>query len=386
MLTRRPALAAGVALAAGAIVGPLGLRLVQPQLMEDGGPMESAGEIALLMCLFCVGLKLRVPLQWSLWRVPLRLATLTLLATAALAAAAGHLIFDLSLGQSLLLGAILAPTDPVLAADVPATADNEPDGPAFILMAESGINNGLAAALTLVVLASMGLTDSDSAAFGSISLGAACACGGGLIAGCVIGAATARGITLLDPERQVEFLEEAMVFAAALLAYGAAVAIRTNGFLAVFAAGVALCHGGRLRRPLRNRPLMPRVLRIAGRIERLAWLGILVLLGTLLASVELKPRMLVFAAVVLLFVRPLAVRLGLGGIAMPELQWRPVAAFTARGIATVYCLAAALNHGLSAPLARQLAGITLVVVVGSIISSGIWGLPLRRPSPGTVDL
>jgi sodium/hydrogen antiporter len=127
-------------------------------------------------------------------------------------------------------------------------------------------------------------------------------------------------------------------------------------------------------------------LKIASRIERYTWLVIIVLLGTLVASVEFKPRMLVFAAVLLLLVRPLAVRLGLGGMAMPEAQWRGVAWYTARGIASLYCVAFAINHGLSAPYARQLAGITLVVMVSSIIATGVSGLPLSRASPGTVDL
>jgi NhaP-type Na+/H+ or K+/H+ antiporter len=385
-LTRRPAHAAVVALGVGVLLGPLGLRLLRPQLMDDGTPIETISEVALLTCLFCLGLRLRMPIEWRVWRLPLRLSTLTMLATVALAAAAAHLIFDMSLAESLLLGAIVAPTDPVLASDVAAQSDADQDAPSFVLAAESGINNGLATALVLLVLGMMGLNDSDSAALGSISLAALWGAAGGFAAGWLIGAGMARWITLLDPERQADFLEEAMVFATAALAYGAAIAIRTDGFLAVLAAGIALSHGGRLRRSLRNRPLMPRVLKIASRIERYTWLAIIVLLGTLVASVEFKPRMLVFAAVLLLLVRPLAVRLGLGGMAMPEAQWRGVAWYTARGIASLYCVAFAINHGLSAPYARQLAGITLVVMVSSIIATGVSGLPLSRASPGTVDL
>ncbi len=384
-LIRRPALAAVVALAIGMSLGPLGLRVLRPQLIEDGPPIESLTEIALLICLFCVGLRLRMPIKWSLWQTPLRLSTLTMLATAAMAAAAAHLMFDMSLAEALLLGAIVAPTDFVLTSDA-IPSDTDHDGAAFVLAAEGGINNGLASALVLLVLGMMGLSDSESAALGSISLIALWAAGGGCVAGWLIGAGMARGITLLDPERQSDFLEEAMVFATAALAYGAALVIHTDGFLAVFAAGVALCHGGRLRHPLRNRPLMPRVLRIAARIERFAWLAIIVLLGTLIASVEFKARMLLFASVLLLVIRPLAVRLGLGGMAVPEAQWRAIAWLTPRGLASLYCLAFAINQGLSTPFARELAGITLVVVVSSIIASGFSGLPLSRASPGTVDL
>jgi sodium/hydrogen antiporter len=384
--TRRPAHAALVALAVGILLGPLGLRLLRPQLMEDGALIETVSEVALLTCLFCLGLRLRMPIEWRTWRIPLRLSTLGTLATIALAAAAAHLMFDMSLAEALLLGAILAPTDSVLASDVSSQSDTEQDSPSFILCAESGVNNGLAVALVLLVLGMMGLSDSDSAALGSISLVALWAAIGGFVAGSLIGAGMARWIKLLDPERQADFLEEAMVFATAALAYGAAMAIHTDGFLAVFAAGVALSHGGRLRRPLRNRPLMPRVLKIAGQAERYSWLVIVVLLGTLVAGIEYKWWMLVFAVVLILIFRPLAVRLALGGMAMPEAQWRGIAGFTARGTASLYCLAFSINHGLATPFARQLAGVTLVVVVTSIIASTISGLPLSRASPGTVDL
>ena len=384
-LTRRPAHAAVVALAVGALLGPMGLRLLRPQLLEDGAPIETISEIVLLTCLFCLGLRLKLPIDWRTWRIPLRLSTLTTLATVGLAAAAAHLMFDMSLAESLLLGAIIAPTDSVLASDVGSHPETEQDSPAFILSAESGINNGLAAALVMLVLGLMGLSDSDSGALSSASLLGLWSVAGGVVAGGFIGAGMARWIKLLDPERQADFLEEAMVFATGALAYGAAMAIRTDGFLAVLAAGMALSHGGRLRRPLRNRPLMPRVLRISARIERYAWLIVLVLLGTLVASIDYKWWMLGFAAVLILLIRPLAVRLGLGGVNMPETQWRGVAWFTARGVASLYCLAFAINQGLSAPFARQLAGVTLVVMVTSIIASAISGLPLSRPTP-TADL
>jgi NhaP-type Na+/H+ or K+/H+ antiporter len=327
-----------------------------------------------------------MPIAWQIWRIPLRLSTLTTLATAALSAAAAHLIFDMTLAESLLLGAIIAPTDPVLASDVAGSSEGESDSASFVLAAEGGINNGLATVLVLLVLGMMGLSDSDSAALGSISLVALWAALGGFAIGAMIGVGMARWIRLLDPERQADFLEEAMVFAAAALAYGAAMAIRTDGFLAVFAAGVALSHGGRVRRPMRNRPLMPRVLKIAARVERYTWLAVMVLLGSLVASVELKTRMLVFAILSILLIRPLAVRLGVGGLVMPEAQWRGVAWFGARGVASLYCLVFSINHGLNAPFAHQLAGITLVLMVSSIIASAISGLPLSRASPGTVDL
>src|SRR6202007_1411713 len=97
-----------------------------------------------------------------------------------------------------------------------------------------------ASALVMLVLGWMGLSDSESAALGSASLLSLWSVAGGIAAGGALGAGMARWIKLLDPERQADFLEEAMVFATAALAYGAAIALRTDGFLAVLAAGVAL--------------------------------------------------------------------------------------------------------------------------------------------------
>jgi NhaP-type Na+/H+ or K+/H+ antiporter len=384
-LIKRPAWAAVLALVLGMVVGPVGLQLLRPELMEDGVSIESVTETALLVCLFGAGLRLRIPFEWRVWRTPLRLSSLTLLATVALTAAAAHLVFDMSLAHSLLLGVIVSPTDSVLTSEVNVHPEDNEDS-SFVLSAESGINNGVAAALVLVVLGMMGLSDSDSAALGTHALTALWTIGGGFGAGWLIGAAMARWIFLLDPERQADFLEEVMVFAAAVLAYGGALVIHASAFLALFAAGVALCHGGRLRRPLRNRPLMPRVLRIAARIEWLAWLLTLVLLGALVAGVELRLRMLVFALVLLLLIRPVAVRLGLGSLAVPETHWRGVAWFPARGLACLYCLSFALNQGLSAPYARQLTGAALVVAICSVLASAVSGIPLGRASAGTVDL
>ncbi|HKT71798.1 MAG TPA: hypothetical protein VJQ47_02845 [Steroidobacteraceae bacterium] len=383
--SRRQAGAAVIALGIGWLLGPGGLGFLRPALMEDGGLVESVGEMALLVCLFCIGLRLRMPLALSCWRTPLRLSTLSFLVTAVLAAAAGHLVLNMSLTHALLLGFIVAPTEAVFASDghFPTEAD---DDAAVTLAAESGINNGLAPAAVGWVLGMIGLLGTDSQAIGSLSLLVAWAVLGGVLLGWLIGAGMARAITLLDPERQADFLEETVVFSTAALAYGAALALRADGFMAVFIAGIALSHGGRLRHPLRNRPLMPRVARVAAVLERVTWLGVIVLVGALLGNVEFHARMLVFALLLLLLLRPLAVRLGLGQVAMSAAQWRTVAWCCSRGVAPVYCLAFALNHGLSAPFARELTGATLVVVVTSVIASAIAALPLSRPSPGTVDL
>ena len=104
---------------------PLGLKLIEPQLAEDGALIQSLSEAVLLICLFCAGLRLRAPLEWAPWRAPLQLASLTTVSAALLSAGAAYLIFGMSLLQALLLAVILAPTDAVLAADAHAAAEGE---------------------------------------------------------------------------------------------------------------------------------------------------------------------------------------------------------------------------------------------------------------------
>ncbi len=375
-----------VGLAVGALVGPAGLRLLEANVLEDSELVETLGQLALLITLFCVGLRLRVPFEWRCWRIPLRLASVSMIVFATLAAAVAHVLFDMSFMQALLLGAVLGPTDAVLASDIHVPVDNEQDAVPFVLAAEGALTSGLAPPLVGIVLGFIGVNGMDSGALGSVTAMAAWSIVGGLGIGWLIGVAMARWISLLDCDRQGDVLEEMIVFATAALAYTCALAVRAEGMLAVFAAGLAVSHGGRLRPTVRKYTLGPRVLRFAGRVERFAAIVVMVLLGALVASVEFRFRTLVFAVAALALLRPLTVRLGLGGLAVAANPRRTLEWFGARGAAALYCLALVINHGLESPLAREMAAIALVVIVISILLSALSALSLRRASPGALDL
>lgn len=373
-------------LAVGALAGPLGLKLLEPQFPQDGPLIESVSQIALLVSLFCVGLRLRIPFEWASWRMAVRLATVTFGVTGVLAAAAAHVLLGFSLLDALLLGVVLAPLDAVLASDIHAPGDPDPDSASIALAAEGALTSGVAAPLAALVLAFIGVGEESSGAVALPVVELLWAIGGGCAVGWLIGAAMSRWIRMLDTDRQGDFLEEMIVFATAALAYTCALAIRTEGLLAVLAAGLALSHGGRIRQSVRRHTLGPRVLKLAGRVERLAAVVVMVLLGALVSSVDFYLHNVLFALALLLLLRPLAVRLGLGGLPLAAPQRRPVEWFGARGAASLYCLAIAINHGLSPPVARELAAITLVFIVTSIVFSAVSALSLRRASPGAVDL
>jgi len=232
------------------------------------------------------------------------------------------------------------------------------------------------------VLGLMGLESRDSGSIGWLALGSLWGTLAGLAAGAAIGTGMARWIALLDFDRQSDLLETLMVFTTAALAYGAAETIHTSGFLAVVAAGLALAHGGRLRARRRPRSPAPRVLKIAGRVERAAALCVVVLLGAMASEMDFRFRVFAFAALLLAVIRPIAVRLGLSAATThrKQLEWIGV-----RGTASLYCLAFAMDNGLGARFGHQLVGITLLVVAGSIIAHGLSASPVHTASPGALS-
>jgi NhaP-type Na+/H+ or K+/H+ antiporter len=365
----------------GLLAGPLGLKLIQPQLAEDGALIQSLSEVVLLIGLFCIGLRLRAPLEWAPWRAPLQLASLTAVSAALLSAGVACLIFGMSLLQALLLAVILAPTDAVLAADAHAAGEGEQKLVPSALAAEGAVTSSIVSPVVVLVLTRMGVTGAGTAVLGSLTLTVLWALIGGAAVGWLIGVAASRWLAAIDRERQGDLLEEMLVFATGALAYVCALALRADALLGALAAGLALSHGGRWR-ATRKQPLGARVLRFAGRAERGATVLVMVLLGTLLGTADFSLRAALYAAVLLILVRPVAVRLGLGQPVVTPAQRRMLELFAARGPAALYCLALVAGHDLPAAYARQLESAVLVVIVVSVISGAVSALGARKPNPG----
>ena len=118
VLRRMPLSAAVLCLVMGIGLGPLGTGLLSLDIVADATLLEHLAEVAVIVSLFTAGLQLRLPLNRAEWGVALRLATVAMVLTVALITAIGFFILGLPLGVAIILGAILAPTDPVLASDV----------------------------------------------------------------------------------------------------------------------------------------------------------------------------------------------------------------------------------------------------------------------------
>src|SRR5688572_9620805 len=118
VLKRLPLTTALLYLAVGVALGPALLGLIRLDPIEQSALLERVTEVAVLISLFTAGLKLRTALTDHRWRLPVRLAIGSMIVTVGLITLVGVVGLGLPLGAAVLLGAILAPTDPVLASDV----------------------------------------------------------------------------------------------------------------------------------------------------------------------------------------------------------------------------------------------------------------------------
>ena len=433
-IARLPLSASMLYLLVGVGLGPVGWGLVVLDPFElDTVLIERLTEVAVLISLFTAGLKLDLPLRHPRWRLPLRLATLSMVLTVGMVTALGHWLLGLPLGAAVLLAAILAPTDPVLASDVQVSGEGDRDRLRFGLTGEGGLNDGTAFPFVMLGLGLLHLHDLGAWGWRWLAVDMAWAVAAGLAIGYALGTLVGRAILVLRTRhREALGADEFVALGLVALAYGVALLCDAYGFLAVFAAGLAMrrLKPVHLERPLtaaananadanadadadadknlshpdftadkaagrpasapsspagedadpqqQPRQLMRAVAQFNVALEHVAEVVVVLVVGALLAWVQWDWRMAWFVPVLFLLVRPLAVFAGLAGTPVAHSQQRLMAWFGIRGIGSIYYLAYAINHGLEAELARQLLSITLTVVVASIVVHGISVTPLMQ--------
>jgi NhaP-type Na+/H+ or K+/H+ antiporter len=208
--------------------------------------LEGVAEVGLLISLFSVGLKLGLPFSSRQWRLPLRLAFGSMALTVALIALAGYFLLALPLGAAVLLGGILAPTDPVLASDVQVDDPGDRDRLRFSLTGEGGLNDGAAFPFVMLGLGLLGLHDLGAAGWRWLAIDVLWAFVGGLFIGGLfigglLGAMIGKLVVYLRTHhKEAVGLDEFLALGLVALAYGVAQLAYASGFLAVFAAGLAL--------------------------------------------------------------------------------------------------------------------------------------------------
>jgi sodium/hydrogen antiporter len=379
-VARWPMTTAMIYLVIGYLLGTLGaLRLDLPR---DARWLEIASEIAVTVSLFSAGLKFRSALTDRRWRLPVMLATLGMLLTVALVAGAGMLAFAMPLGAAIVLGAILAPTDPVLASDVQLVHGADADPVRGTLTGEAGLNDGTAFPVLLLGLGLLGQYELGAFGWRWLVVDVVWQVLGGLAIGAGVGVGVARLVVHLRRHHgEASGYDDFLALGVIGLAYGIAHVAHTYGFLAVFAAGWALHAGEHVATAgpgaarSRPAPLADSVLRFNDHIDRIAELALVLLVGALAASLELQASALAFAAFVFFVARPLAVAPLCIAARLPLHRVALVSWFGIRGIGSVYYLAHAIGQGLPAPWIEPITTLVLALIVSSLLLHGITCTP-----------
>ncbi len=398
---RLPLTESVIYLCMGLLLGSIGLKLVDFDPVAHPVLFEHLAEIAVVVSLFTVGLKLRLPLKDRLWRIPCRLAFVSMTLTVLLVAVAGVLGLGLSWGAAILLGAILAPTDPVLASGVELKHPHDRSHLRFSLTGEAGLNDGTAFPFVMLGLGLLGLHELGDWGWQWLVVDVVWAILGGLAIGGGCGFAVGRVVLhLRRKHREALDRDELLTLGLIGLSYGGALLAHTYGFLAVFAAGLALRmieqQGSHKKFPIEDKNRDPEVVNVGvpthpatapaymaravlgfnEQMERILEVLLVLLVGLALNPTFLTFRDLGFVLVLFLAIRPLAVTLGLCGARVGKVDGGLICWFGIRGIGSIYYLMYAVNQGLDPELAQRLISLTLTVVVVSIVAHGVTVTPL----------
>jgi sodium/hydrogen antiporter len=388
-IARLPLSAAMLYLGVGYVIGPNGAGLLDVDALHDAALLERVTEIAVLISLFAAGFKLRLSWRDPRWRLPLRLASASMLVTIAAITATGVLLLDLPIGAAVLLAAILAPTDPVLASDVQVANAQDRDRLRFGLTGEGGLNDGAAFPFVMLGLGLLGVHDLGERGLRWFTIDLVWACVGSVAIGFALGVLVGRAVLYLRMRRREALgADEFIAFGLIALAYGVALAAHTYGFLAVFCAGVALRAIADAAAPVdaaepapgtpatQPASMMSAVERFNNQLERFAEVAVVLVVGALMATVPFVTDALWFVPLVFLVIRPIAVFVGLVDVDATRTQKLFMSWFGIRGIGSIYYLAYAIRHDVDAALAQRLTELTIAVVVASIVAHGVSVTPL----------
>jgi NhaP-type Na+/H+ or K+/H+ antiporter len=403
-LQKLPFTSAIVYLVIGFLLGPSVLSLFYFDPLKQSALLEVLTEVAVLIALFSAGVKMPVPIELAHWRAPLRLASISMMLTIALIAGFSNLVLNLPLGAGILLGAVLAPTDPVLATDTQSRFPGDKDQLRFTLTCEAGMNDGTAFPFVMLGLGMLGLHELGDFGWRWLLIDMAWATSAAVGIG-VAGGATIGNIVwkLRGQQHKHDVFDDLVGLGLIAIVYGLSLLVNAWGFLAVFFAAVALRNtelklaraigvkpeqlGAGVAEPIASEssssPVPPQIVSAEAlvfkeHLERLSELLLVFLVGGMLLLDYWNWRTLSLAAFVLVVARPVSVVIGL---ISTQTTWRVrgiAGWFGVRGIGSVYYLMYAIQHGVPESLAQELIQLTLIVITLSILLHGTSVKPLLK--------
>ena len=347
--------------------------------LENRALTERLTEFAVIISLMGAGLKLDRPVSWKGWMVTWRLLAISMPLTIAGIALLGWSFLGLGLASAILLGAALAPTDPVLASDVQVGPPNseEEDEVRFALTSEAGLNDALSFPFVYLAIAIALSQASGGPWLGewlAVAVGWKLAAGLGMgwLAGKALGHLTFR---VPRGARLAKTQDGLVAIGITCLTYGVTELAHGYGFLAVFVAAVTL------RSTERRHSYHEELHDFTEQIERLFMMVILVCFGVAIAEGTVFQALtwpVVFLALTLvLLMRPLAGMIGLAGSPQTMEERAAISFFGIRGLGSFYYLAYALGQAQFEQGATLWVTVSLVVLI-SVILHGVAVTPSMR--------
>lgn len=361
----------------GVLLFSLPLGFDGPNPIRFSEATERLTEFGVIVALMGAGIGISRPFSWRGWRTTWQLLGITMPLTIVAVALLGWGALGLAPAAAVLLGAVLAPTDPVLASDVqvegPSSGDE--DEVRFSLTSEAGLNDGLAFpfANLAVLIAISGISPGNwwsDFLFIEVLYKLAVGTAAGLMVGRLLAYA------IFDRRSPLPQTMDGMVaLAATLISFTGAELAGGYGFLAVFVAAVMI------RRSERRHEYHEVMHNFVGQVERLVTAVLLILFGGaittgLLAALQWQDVLAAVAIVVV--IRPVVGWFGLLGTRAGHWERRAIAFFGIRGVGSFYYLSHSLNQIGFTDVERLWAIVGLVVVISIVIHGATATSAMRK--------
>jgi len=355
---------------------------------------EYLTEFIVIASLLAAGIAIDRPFSWHGWAQVTRLIVLALPFTIAIIALLGWGWLGLAPASAILLGAVMAPTDPVLAKSVSVgpPGDDERDDVRFDLTVEAGLNDGLAFPFTYLAVAAIGMTSLGGWTVQWFAVDFVWRIFAGVVVGILAGRLMAMYIFNVVEEGAIvddmtdkdgrfdshsfhgHTSEGLVVLGSLLLAYGLAEVIEGYGFLSVFVGAIAA-------KQYDNSHNYHRMSHhFINQIEEIVLVAMLIGFGGLLASgilAGLTWQGAVVGLLILLIIRPVVAMLSSFGCQLPWQGKAAVAFFGVRGMGTIYYIAYAQNKGDFSQM-PEIWAIASFTILASILIHGVTAEPVMK--------
>jgi len=375
--------------AIGAAIFALPLNLSVPHPAETLPIVERLTELVIIISLMGAALKIDRKIGWLSWKVTWRLLAIEMPITILALAWLAYTILGLGVATALVVGAALAPTDPVLASDVQVgpPKSGEEDETRFALTSEAGLNDGLAFPFIMcaIAIAEAGHTGEPwflrwlgTDVIWRLTVGV----GVGVLLGYALGWLVFRMPNRAKLSRTGDGF---VALGITVSVYGIAEALHGYGFVSVFVAGLAL------RAAERNHKYHQTLHDFSEQLERLLMMILLVLFGGAITSGGLLDTLtwssVGYALLAIFVVRPLAGWLCLAGTSFPPTERAVISFFGIRGLGSVYYIAYALQKEAFDKIDVVWSTVALIILI-SIVLHGVTVTPVmhlidRRQRRGT---